>query len=93
MDCPTCHSPNPNPGIARSCAQCGAALSQFPSEPPSSRDQVPLHGFIPRNLAGLISETLVVYREGFRVLLGIALLAQLPQLIAALWFRQASLLG
>ena len=99
MDCPNCHSYNPE--SARFCAQCGTALTPSAGEPSSGREQPPYepgstHGplaptdgtqptdvLIPRDLGGLISETFVVYRNGFGVLWRIALLAQIPLFIAA----------
>ena len=99
MDCPNCHSYNPE--SARFCSQCGAALTPSDSEAQSSQEQppeqprspygslTPMEGaqptdvLTPRNLGGLISQTFVVYRQGFGILWRIALLAQIPFLIAA----------
>ena len=98
MNCPSCHSYNsesarfcaqcgaaltPSPGEPTSSQE------QPPYEPGSPYGPlVPTEGaqpadvLIPRDLRSLISETFLVYRNGFGVLWRIALLAQIPLFIA-----------
>ena len=87
--CTSCGSENPSG--ARFCIRCGAEM-QSPAErgvPPGGGVPFGVPGqatdnLIPRDLGSLLSETFRVYGGSFRILVLIALLAQIPSLIAGL---------
>ena len=99
MDCPNCQSYNPESArfcarcgtaLTPSAGEPPGSREQPPYQPGSPHGPlVPTDGaqpadvLIPRDLGGLISETFVVYRNGFGVLWRISLLAQIPFLIEA----------
>lgn len=80
MTCPNCGHENPDE--ARFCANCGSRLGA-PAEPSAHRpfDQ-PGGALPPRDLGALVSETFSVYGRNFWPFVLIAVLPQIPFLIA-----------
>ena len=99
MNCPNCHSYNPETArfcarcgtaLTPSAGEPPSTQEQPPYQPGSPYSPLaptegaqPTDVLIPRDLGSLISETFVVYRKGFGVLWRVAMLAQIPILIAA----------